>query len=165
LSPEPERGPERPEFEILLEQSIEDGLREVLGQSGLQMVVRLCPLDRLSTDPAAFHEALKAIFMENGAVIIEREIARRLLDRLGADWAGEGRLHRWWVANGSSSSAKGPQGASAREKKVLREFVALSALPRGHSTEGAPRHAEGAREAISLELTSIRFGAAFKKGS
>ncbi len=161
MVPRPESGQKRPELEELLEQSIEDGLREVLGPSGLQMVLSHYPMARLSTEPEAFHEVLEGIFMENGAAIIEREIGRRLLDRMGADKAGEGRLHRWWLAT-AALSKKGPGQASAREKKVLRQFVALSTLPKSHSAGAKLGDASGT---TSIDLTSARFASAFKKVS
>jgi hypothetical protein len=139
-------------------------LREVLGQSGLQMVLSHYPLNRLSTDPEAFHEVLKGIFMENGAAIIEREIGRRLLDRMGTHMAGEGRIHRWWLAT-AALSTKGSGGASAREKNVLRQFVALSTRPKGHPSAAKLGEAGGASGASSIDLTSMRFASAFKKGS
>src|ERR1700688_3678668 len=84
LEPEPRDGVKRPEFEAIVEQSIDEGLRNVLGESGVKMFLSNHPLDRLSADPVTLHDALKEIFMENGAAVIEREIARRLLDKVGS---------------------------------------------------------------------------------
>jgi hypothetical protein len=164
LTPGQEGGHKSPEFEEVLKRSIEDGLREILGQSGLQMLLSHFPLNRLPTDPVVFHETLKGIFMENGASVIEREIARRLLDRMGGERPGEGRLHRWWLATAAALSAERPGEASASEKKVLRQFMTLSSLPKGHLTSPGLRGTGGAITASSLELTSMRFASAFKKG-
>ena len=163
MTPGPEGGQKRPEFEAILEQSIEGGLREVLGESGFQMVQSHYPLNHLSTDPVTFHKVLKDIFMENGAAIIEREIARKLLDKVGPVGTGGGRLHRWLAT--AASSTKGPGRASAREKEVLRQFVALATLPRSHPSRAMLDEGAGASEATSIELTSTRFASAFKKGS
>ena len=154
----------RAEFEQKVEQSIEEGLREILGQSGLQMVLSHHPLKRLSADPEALHEVLQKIFMDNGALIIEREVARRLLDKVGKERAGEGRLHRWWLPTAASGS-KGPGRASASEKRVLRQFVALATLPQGHRRAVQPGATGGISGATSIEFTSLRFADAFKKGS
>ena len=153
-----------PEFELMLEQSMEEGVREVLGQSGLLMVISNCPLHRLSTDPVVFHQVLKGIFMENGAAIIEREIARRLLDKVGNERAPTGRFHGGWLSAASLGS-KGPRRASARDKKVLRQFVALATLPQGRRTGVQLGATGGTSGATSIELTSLRFADAFKKGN
>lgn len=145
----------RPEFEEMLEQSVEEGVGAILGQSGLQMLLRLCPLDRLASDPMAFHEVLKGIFMQSGAVVIEREVARRLLDRVAKARPVSGRVHRWWLT-GAISSAGGAGRTSAGERRVLEQYAALAALPAGHSSQVAGGTA-------SIEITSTRFASAFKK--
>ncbi len=152
------------DFQAVLDKSIEDGLRHVLGESGLQMVLRLHPLPTLSTDPARFHEAMQSIFMENGAAIIEREIARRLLQNAGRERT-DGRAHRPWFVVADFGAR--PSGrASKTEKRVLRKFVALASLPHSHLTGSISLRTRGPRgEASSIELTSLRFADAFKKGS
>jgi hypothetical protein len=154
----PERGahPEQPQFDAILGRSVEDGLRQVLGESGLQLVLSLYPLDRISGDPAVLHEALKDIFMASGAVIIEREIAKRLVERMGNQAEGEGPQSRSWLA-GLAVHLRSPGGASKREKEVLRQFLALESLERG-------AHANGRLEETPIEMTAANFAYAFKKG-
>lgn len=155
---EPRKGerPKQPEFEAFLEQSIEGGLRHVLGQSGLQMVLSQYPLDRISKDPAVFHKVLKDIFMETGAAIIEREVARRLLENVGNELEATGRSGHRWLAT-ASSNGKGAVRVSKKEKEVLRQFLAPESLPEGRPTRGG-------LEETPIELTATRFAHAFKKG-
>lgn len=154
MNPGPGELPKQPEFEAILEQSIEEGLRHILGQSGLEMVLNLYPLKRISADPVVLHEALKDIFMGSGAAIIEREVARRLLENVGNAKA-EGRRRHSWLAAASNRRSSG--GVSKREKQVLRQFLALESLARGGS-----RLKLGA---TPVELTAENFAYAFKKGT
>src|SRR5579863_787724 len=66
----------------ILEECIADGLREVTGEAGYGLVSKLHPLDAAAADPRKLHEVLVSVFKEQGAVVIEREIAKQLLDRL-----------------------------------------------------------------------------------
>ena len=144
----------------MLEESIVEGLRYVLGESGLQVVLRQRPLQVLASDPTEFHEALTSIFKEAGAAIIEKEIARRLLDKAGTK---EDQLHRSWLST-VIIRAGAARRVSQAEKKALRQYVALADLPRAHGAEvSASRHGMGM--AKSIELTSLAFADAFKKGS
>jgi hypothetical protein len=68
----------------ILESSIEEGLSQVVGESGLRMFsILLEPVDLASADPRKFHELLVSLFREGSAPIIERQIARKLLGKLG----------------------------------------------------------------------------------
>jgi hypothetical protein len=148
--------PKQPEFKAILEQSIVDGLRHVLGESGLQMVLSQYPLDSISADPMMFRNAMEDIFMESGAAIIEREVARRLLDAVGDEkGAGVRSRHSWLTA---ASNQKAPGRASKKEKEVLRQFLALESLSKGHS-------AEGKGQSPQIDLTAATFAYAFKKGN
>ncbi len=149
-------GSGRPEYEAILERSIADGLRNVLGDSGLQMVLTQYPLERISADPIVFHEAMKDIFMESGAAIIEREVARRLLDSVGNGGKLGGRSHLSWLAAASKGDVRGR--VSKREKEVLRRFLALESLSTG-------RGPKGRGEAPTIDLTAATFAFAFKKGT
>ena len=144
----------RPNFQAILEQSIREGLLHVLGPSGLQMVASLCPLERIPADPARFHEVLKSIFKEGGALIIEREIASRLLEGLGEGPDASSRPSHSWLAS-ASSRAKAPRGASKKEREVLRQFLVLESLPRTHPLQR--------REETQISVTAARFAFAFKK--
>lgn len=128
------------------------------------MVLSQHPLTELSADPLRFHEALKGIFLENGAAVIEREIARRLLDKVGSSQDGARRSRHSWL-RAARSSAKGKGAATAKERKVLRQFLALALLPKGHPMGAGPDATRGAIRASSIELTSLKFASAFKKGS
>ena len=164
MKPGDRDGVERPEFEAVLEQSIEEGLHYVLGESGVKMVLTTHSLAELSENHLRLHEALSDIFMENGATLIEREIAKRLLDKVGSARDGARRSNSSWLtAARSSASAEGR--ATARERKVLREFMALALLPRDHQASAEPDATHGRIQARSIELTSVRFASAFKKGS
>jgi hypothetical protein len=153
----------RPEFDAILEKSIEEGLRDVLGESGVQMFLSRYPLNQLSTDHFRFHEAMKDIFLEKGAALIEQEIARRLLDKVGSARDGGTRSRRSrLVASKSNANAYGR--ASERERKVFREFVALASLPEGHPMQVELDAIRDSAEAPSIEVTSLKFASAFKKG-
>src|SRR5271156_5036267 len=89
--------PRQPETEAVLEKSIQEGLLHILGESGTQMVLTKCPLDQISADPEVFHGVLESIFMEQGALVIEREVAHRLLEALGSKTKVEGRSLRSWL--------------------------------------------------------------------
>jgi hypothetical protein len=156
LEPERNASPEQPEFDEILERSVEEGLRNILGESGMQLVVTLYPLNRISSDPVALHEALKDIFMASGAEIIEREVARKLLETIGSGRDEESRHRRSWLA-AAASNWKSSGNASKREKEVLRQFLALESLSRGG-------HAKARLEETPIEMTVANFARAFKKG-
>jgi hypothetical protein len=156
LKPDSEGEGRRPSFEAAIEKSIEEGLQAILGQSGLQMVLSLHPLDSLSSDPARFHEVLKGIFMSSGAAIIERETARRLVGHLGG-----GLPRQSWLAS-AAWNANPLRRASKREKKLIREFVELASEPEGYLME-LDLKAPGRTRAGGVELTSLTFASAFKK--
>jgi len=153
--PEPNRS-----SELLISESVEEGLSHVLGESGLSLVRSLFPKGKLPTDPSAFDSVLESVFMADGAIIIEREIAKRLLEKAGADYRG-GRTFRSWLAVLSSHSSHS-KGVTAGEKKKLRRFAAMAAVPSSHS-ETTPLGAK--KGPASLEVTSLRFADAFQKGS
>lgn len=156
LDPGRGRRPEQLEVDAILEKSVEDGLRQILGQSGLEMVRNLYPLRRISDDPAVLHEALKDIFMASGASIIEREVARRFLEAAGNEMTAEGRPRFMWLA-AAASKGKSPGHVSKREKEVLRQFLTLESLARGGRADGKP-------EPTPIEITVTNFAYAFKKG-
>lgn len=143
----------------VLDKSIEEGLRRVLGDSGLKMVLSIHPLGTISSDPARFHQAMKEIFMERGAAIIEAEIARRLLQNARRE---QGRGRRSWFG---SQRRKPSRRVSADDKAVLRRFLTLAALNQGHLSGPALNDARLTGTVSSFELTSLRFADAFKKGS
>jgi len=142
------------EHEAILEQSIEEGIRHILGESGLEMVLSLHPLTELSTDAVGFHEFLRGIFMDDGAAIIEREIASLLLGKLGDARRSEGGAFLSWLGS-AFSRAKSPRGTSARERDALRQFLALESL-RGDREEKLGVH-RWANRARSFDLSASRF--------
>jgi len=97
------------------------------------MVLSLHPLSVLSADPAGFHEFLKGIFKDDGAAIIEIEIASRLLEKVGNGRAREGSslLSRLGAAFSRKSSA----GVPARENDALRQFLALESVRKSRRAE------------------------------
>jgi len=156
LEPDRQERPRQPEFDAILEKSIEEGLRNILGQSGFQLVLSLYPLRRISADPAMFHEILSGVFQETGAALIEREVAGRLLQNVGngMDVGGASRLS-WLTA---ASRRKESDRVSKREKEVLRQFLAPESLTEGRARKARP-------EVTQIDLTAARFAFAFKKGS
>jgi len=141
----------------MLEQSIEGGLRHVCGQSGLQLVLSLYPLKQISTDPATFHKVLRDVFQESGAVIIEREVARRLLESVGNGITVEGGSRRSWPATASSRGNDSGR-VSRKEKELLRQFLEVESLPKSRPWKEKPG-------ATQTDLTVAQFAFAFKKGS
>jgi len=158
LQLEPERGerPRQPELDAILEESIQEGLRNILGQSGLQLVLSLLPQGRISTDPAMFHQILSKVFQESGTAIIEREVAGRLLANVGKAREVEGASRRSWFT--AASRGRESDRASKKEKEVLRQFLALESLAEGRAGKARP-------EMTQIDLTAARFAFAFKKGS
>jgi len=123
----------------------------------MQMVLSLCPLHTITADPAKFHEVLKDIFMESGAVVLEREIGRRLLENVGDGSGLRGSSQHWWLKK-ATSKARSPGRVSKEEKEVLRQFLALESLPKNHpfGMKAPP---------TPIDLTAARFAYAFKKGN
>jgi hypothetical protein len=115
------------------------------------------PLKHISTDPAKFHKILREIFQESGAAIIEREVARRLLDNVGNEMIVDGNSRRSWLAT-ASSKGKESGRVSKKEKEVLRQFLVPDSLPKGRAGKEKPREAP-------IDLTVAQFAYAFKKGS
>jgi hypothetical protein len=157
LEPERRERTKQLDFDGILEQSIEDGLLHVCGQSGLQLVLSLYPLKQISTDHAMFHNILREVFQETGAIIIEREVARRLLESVGNEMAAEGSSRRPWLATaGSKGRERGP--SSKKEREVLRQFLELEPFSKGHARNAKPGE-------TPIDLTVAQFAQAFKKGS
>jgi hypothetical protein len=161
LRPGEASNPTNPDFQATLEASVLEGLRYVLGESGLQMVLRMHPLPSLSSNPAEFHEAMVDIFKEGGAQIIEREIARRLLQKTAMQEGREQPHHHWFTITALGGSSRGK--VSSSERRVLKRFVALASLPNDHRVESASSSPFIVPASNSIELTSLRFAAAFKK--
>jgi hypothetical protein len=104
-----------------------------------------------------FHKVLRDVFQEPGAVIIEREVARRLLESVGNDKTVEGAYRRSWLA-AASSNGKESGRVSKKEKEMLRGFLELESTPKGHARKERPG-------ATPIDLTVAQFASAFKKGS
>jgi len=71
-----------PKFCQILHESILDGLENALGGSGLKVVLLNIDLARYTNNPAELHRNLHGIFNE-GASILEKEIVKKLFQRLG----------------------------------------------------------------------------------
>jgi hypothetical protein len=104
-----------------------------------------------------FHKVLRDVFQESGAVIIEREVARRLLESVGNDMTVEGDSRRSWLATASPRGNESSR-VSKKEKEVLRQFLVLESLPKSHSRKEKPG-------ATPIDLTVAQFAYAFKKGT
>lgn len=101
----------------ILESSISRGLREVVGPAGLKLVSMELPVEKAAEDPRKFHEVLVSIFMPRGALLIEREIARRLLDRLGK-----------MDGNPGTEGLAEPEIQRRHQVELLREFAKAAGL-------------------------------------
>jgi hypothetical protein len=145
----------------MVEQSIQEGIRHVLGESGLAMVLSLHPLSRVSSDPLRFHELLIGIFREDGAAIIEMEIATRLLEKFGSDGGEQGRSFLSRLA-ATFSRAKSSGGASTREGDAFRQFLALESVRKSRSAEDGPGARRWTNRSRSFELVSPGSVLAFK---
>ena len=128
------------------------------------MVVSDHPVDRLSKDPAILHETLTSIFKEDGALIIEREIARRLLDKAGSEERAASRFSRSWLAS-ALSHRKSAGRVSQKDKELLRGFVGLPFISADQFREEQTAAPSWRGERGSMELTALEFASAFRKGS
>jgi hypothetical protein len=151
----------RAESTAVLERSIQDGLRYVIGESGLEMILKDHPLETLSSDVAGFHAVLVEIFKENGAALIEREIAGRLLDGAGRQRGPSGLPGH---SSGLSSAGRPPR-MSRDDARALRQLVQLAIAPRGRHGGSSQSILVGEGTSSSIETTSLAFADAFKKGS
>ena len=124
-----ERRKAAPEFHAILDESVEEGLLHVLGASGLQMLRNIYPLSEISTDPKKFDVALTSIFKEGGASLIEREIARRMLEKASEAEESEGNSGHSWVPALSRKSSK---RVSLKERQLLLDFISLASFPKEH---------------------------------
>jgi hypothetical protein len=127
----------------ILEECIADGLREVAGEDGYELVSKLHPLDLAAADPRKLHELLVSVFKEKGAVVIEREIAKRLLDRLAGDEPKPNAGHQ----------EKTVDGEIREQVETLRRFAEVAGLP------GAKGRARG--RTADLGSTAVSFADAF----
>jgi len=118
------------------------------------------PIETLSSDAAAFHAFLVSIFMENGAAILEREIARRMLDKARKEYRLPRLSWRASITVGGDRSRR----VTLEEMRSLRQFVALASLPRDHRSRPTPDLAGSEGMTTSIEYTSLAFADAFKKG-
>jgi hypothetical protein len=125
------------------------------------MVLSLHPLSVLSADPAGFHEFLKGIFKDDGAAIIEIEIASRLLEKVGNGRASEGSslLSRLGAAFSRKSSA----GVRARENDALRQFLALESVRKSRRAEAKVGAHRWTNKGRSFQLTGSPLVFANKK--
>jgi hypothetical protein len=161
LEPGAKPSGKRVDFQNVLARSIEQGLRNVLGESGAQVVLSLHSLESLSSDSERFHRAITAIFLDSGAAILEREIARLLLENIGNEPDREGWWLRVWQMGGSSKGQASGR-PSEKEKRILQQFLALASIPHDHPTDSEQVEE---RDDGSLEQTAAKFAYAFKKGS
>ena len=131
------RGGEKEGGQRVIEECIEQGLLQVLGESGLQMVLRFCPMATAAVNPARLDQELKKVFMDEGAAVIMREIATRLLEKVSQDDAEKHSAHfptfgynkgSWFPTRGygSANSAR----LSKSQRKTIDAFVALASQPR-----------------------------------
>lgn len=126
-----------------MEECIGEGLRRVAGEDGLELVAKLHPIDLAAADPRKLHEILVSVFAEKGAVVIEREIARCLLDRLAGEQPEPESMHEKVTA----------EGQIQRQVETLRRFAELAGLP---GSKGRARS-----RTSDLGSTAVSFADAF----
>lgn len=129
-----EKGRQVPEFHAILDESVEEGLLHVLGASGLQMLRNIYPLSEISTDPQKFDAALTSIFKEHGASIIEREIARRMLEKASEAEEVGGRQGRSWLPR-LLLAGRSAKRVPKRERQRLLDFIEFASLRNDHSPD------------------------------
>ena len=118
----------------ILERSIEEGLRSVVGQSGVEMILRLGSVEPFAADPRKLHELLVSIFADQGALTIERAIVGTLMDKLGkADKSGVGSMPNQLLNSGLDPRSLNTDGDFEHEMKVFRRFAETVDLPGAHS--------------------------------
>ena len=69
-------------FHQVLRECIEDGLRNVVGESGMKAVLFRIESGQFIDNPEEFHRDLCLIFNDNGAEILEKVIIKELFRRL-----------------------------------------------------------------------------------
>ena len=70
----------KPGFESLVIESVQSGLKFTLGDAGMEVILKGIELSEIAEDPMKFHTLLARVFQEQGASVIEREIARELFE-------------------------------------------------------------------------------------
>lgn len=69
----------------LMRKCIEEGMRNVLGDSGMQAVLFHLQLVQYAKDPKEFHDNLYAL-LKDGAITLEKIIVKELLRRVGIQY-------------------------------------------------------------------------------
>jgi L-fucose mutarotase/ribose pyranase (RbsD/FucU family) len=69
-------------FPSMLRESMQSGIRSVLGESVLQAVRSLLPLDDCVQRPDEFHHKLSPIFGDRGAETLEKMVVKDLFRKL-----------------------------------------------------------------------------------
>ena len=70
------------EFSQALHESILDGLKNVLGESGMNVILLNIELDKCTNNPEALHMSLQDVF-KDGACVLEKVIVKELFRKLG----------------------------------------------------------------------------------
>ena len=73
---------EKRDFSSVLRESIQNGIRNVLGEGVLQAVRSRLQIDKCSQQPEEFHGQLSPIFGEGGAKTLETVIVKDLFQKL-----------------------------------------------------------------------------------
>lgn len=103
-----------------MERTIEASLRDVLGIGGFEMISKLLPIDLAAADPRRLHELLVSIFEKQGALLVERDIASRLLRSLGEDSS---------VRQERSPEERKSKAELQHDADLLSRFAEAAALP------------------------------------
>jgi len=126
----------------MLEASIADGLNRIVGPAGFKLITMEVPLHRAAENPKLFHDVIVSIFMERGASLIEREIAKNLLLRLSMPDISHGSAEK--QAHGQ------PAHVDARHQvELLRRFAKSADLPGHQSSESIDSAADSFAEAFT----------------
>ncbi len=70
------------DFSSVLRESIQNGIRNVLGEGVLQAVRSLLQIDKCAQQPEEFHGQLSLIFGEGGSNTLEKVIVKDLFQKL-----------------------------------------------------------------------------------
>ena len=80
---------EEEKFDETLRWSIQDAIRNILGESGLEAVRSILHLDQLSKNPEEFHSQMDRIF-GRGVLAIESVVVKALFRRLNLHYVESG---------------------------------------------------------------------------
>jgi hypothetical protein len=76
-------------FDSIMKQSVMDGLKYSLGESGVMVLSRNFDLEATSTQPEKLHVMLSSLFNDVGGLVLERAVVRQLYESIGERFVEE----------------------------------------------------------------------------